>query len=124
MGKDKLSKEGTEKIHSGNKIIPVPEDYIEQIKCQLAEIEKSCDNDGLKEKISKLTGFINNNILKYDIKKKDAENLIYNKMVEVKYKDKDLNTNLYILYQDLKHDRISLERAIEIFNTYELMEFL
>lgn len=124
MDKDKLGGEETERLYEKNKVIAVSKECIEQVKAKLVEIEEACDKDELKDKVSRLISFINNNILKYDMKKKDVEKLIYDMMVEVKYKDKELNTNLYILYQDLKNNRITLERAIELFNTYELMQYL
>lgn len=99
-------------------IIKVPKEYILKVLYKLIEIEVLSNDMKQKSEINFLVDFIQKYILGDMHEKLDLQDLIYEKMIEVKGLDNDLNARLYILYQDLSNGRISQEKALDLFTMY------
>lgn len=83
---------------------------IEKIIKELDEISVLCSEPHLKIKVEVLQSFVSS-LLNLDTKD-SIEDIIYEKMVEVKHTSPELHLKLYMLYRNLVCDRISKEDAI------------
>lgn len=82
---------------------------------ELIKIKFSCYDDNIRSNIESLIEFINVDILSNKDIKERLLDQIYDKMVEMKTINEDLNASLYILYQELKNGRISIHEAVDRF---------
>ncbi|KYH29731.1 MULTISPECIES: hypothetical protein [Clostridium] len=82
---------------------------------ELIKIKFSCYDENIRNSIESLIEFINVDILNNKDIKERLLDQIHDKMVEVKTINEDLNASLYILYQELKNDRISIQEAVDRF---------
>jgi len=105
--------------------IEVKLDQINKIINELTKVKSICYDENVVKSLEKLISYIDKDILhNKDIKGKILDQ-IYSEMVVIKTIDEGLNASLYILYQELKNDRISVSEAIErldlILKTIEYM---
>lgn len=83
---------------------------------QLIKIKSLCYDDSMTSSIERLLEFINTDILSNEDIKERLLNQIHNKMLEVKAINEEINASLYILYQELKNDRITINQAMDRFS--------
>lgn len=102
--------------------VEVSREHIKKILYKLMEIEMLSTDYRQKKDIQYLIDFIQRLAPSSESENISLEDLVYNKMVETKGIDDELNAKLYILYQDLKNDKISRDKAFEIYNIYMRME--
>jgi len=96
--------------------IEVRLEQINKITNDLIKIKTLCYDENIVKRIDKLISFIDMDILhNKDIKDKILDQ-VYSEMQLMKTVDEELNASLYILYQELKNDRISITEAIERFD--------
>jgi hypothetical protein len=81
---------------------------------ELNEIYYMSSDFTVKERLTRLLEFMNT--LSGEKSGMDLEELIANKLAETKRKNPDLNATLYMLYWNLKREKISEEEAVELFN--------
>lgn len=99
-------------------IIKVPKEYVLKVLRRLIEIEILSNDMKQKNDINLLVDFIQKYILGDEHDRLTLADLIYDKMVEVKGINNELNARLYILYQDLRNGRISQDKALDLFTMY------
>jgi len=87
---------------------------MQKIIKELNQISILCSEPHLKMKIEGLQRYVSS-VIEWD-NKISTEDLIYEKMVEVKYDNPDLHLKLYMLYRDLMSGRIS---KIDAMSSYE-----
>ena len=85
-----------------------------RIMKEINQIYYMSSDVAVKERLIKLLEFMN--ILSGEKVGMGLEDLIANKRAETKRKNPDLNTTLYMLYWNLKREKISEEEAMELFN--------
>lgn len=95
----------TKKVSEGN---------FNRIMKEIKEIYYMSSDIGVKDKLSRLLEFVES--LSGDRVDINLEELIANKLVETKSKNPDLNANLYMLYWNLKREKVSEEEAMELYN--------
>ncbi|MBW9170647.1 hypothetical protein K2F43_05440 [Clostridium estertheticum] len=88
---------------------------IEKVIKELEEISVFCAEPHLKIKIEGLQSFVSS-LLNLE-SKSSIEDVIFEKMVEVKTSSPDLHLKLYMLYRNLVCGRISKEDAIISFES-------
>lgn len=88
---------------------------IEKVVKELEEISMLCAEPHLKIKIEALQSFVSS-LLNLE-SKSSIEDVIFEKMVEVKTSSPDLHLKLYMLYRNLVCGRISKEDAIISFES-------
>ncbi|MBU3176419.1 hypothetical protein KPL47_08540 [Clostridium estertheticum] len=88
---------------------------IEKIIKELDEISVLCSEPYLKIKIEELQRFVSS-LLKLE-SKSYIEDVIFEKMIEVKNSSPDLHLKLYMLYRNLVCGRISKEDALISFES-------
>ena len=86
---------------------------IEKIIKDLKEINLICYEPDLKIKIEELQRFVSGVLAPRS--KISAQDVIFEKMVKVKYVNPDLHLKLYMLYRNLVSDRISEVDAMASF---------
>ncbi|MBU3159051.1 hypothetical protein KPL37_04670 [Clostridium frigoris] len=90
--------------------VSIKVESIEKIIKELNEISILSAEPHLKIKIEELQKFVSN-LLNLD-SKSSIEDIIFEKMVEVKNSSPDLHLKLYMLYRNLVSGRIAKEEAI------------
>ncbi|MCB2308792.1 hypothetical protein LGL08_19830 [Clostridium estertheticum] len=95
--------------------VSIAVESIEKIIKELDEISVLCSEPYLKVKVEELHGFVSSIINSES--KSSIEDLIFEKMVEVKNSSPDLHLKLYMLYRNLVSGRISKENAIISFES-------
>jgi len=100
---------------SCNNQISIQIETIEKIIKELDEICDFCSEPQLKTKVEGLQSFVSS--LLNSSGKSSIENIIYEKMIEVKHSSPDLHLKLYMLYRNLVSGRISKEDAIISFES-------
>ena len=98
---------------NNNNQVSIGVDAIERITRELKEISLLCSDTHLEMKIDELQCFVTSILGQGN--KFSAEDLIFEKMVEVKHMNPDLHLKLYMLYRNLVSNRISEEDAIASF---------
>lgn len=99
---------------NSNNEISIGVGTIERIIKELDEINVLCSDQRVKNKIEELQNFVSTFI---DLDTKSSvEDMIYEKMVEVKHSSPELHLKLYMLYRNLVSGRISKEDAITSFD--------
>lgn len=99
-----------------DKKISVKEGLLEKILSELNEVQTLSSERLLQEKVGILIKYIENLIENKD--EIPFETIIYNKMREVRLKDPELNSKLYILYRKLSDKKISEEDARIMYDVY------
>ena len=100
---------------SSNNGISVQVEVIEKIIRELNEISILCAEPHLKVKIEGLQSFVSSIL---DLDSQDSvEDVIYEKMIEVKYTNPELHLKLYMLYRNLMSGRISKIDALSSFES-------
>lgn len=98
-----------------NKKVSIEVEAIQKIIKDLKEISLLCYEPDLKIKIDELQWLV------YSVlgpsTKISVEDIIFEKMVEVKHGNPDLHLKLYMLYRNLVSDRISEADALTSFET-------
>jgi hypothetical protein len=92
----------------------ISESSYNKIIKEINEIYYMSSDVAVKERLSKLLDFMNT--LSGEKAGMNLEELIANKLAETKSKNPDLNATLYMLYWNLKREKISEEEAVEFFN--------
>ncbi|MBU3098611.1 MULTISPECIES: hypothetical protein [Clostridium] len=98
-----------------NNEVSIGVESIEKIIKELDEISVLCSEPYLKIKIEELLGFVSSIVNSES--KSSVEDMIFEKMVEVKNSSPDLHLKLYMLYRNLVSGRISKEDAIISFES-------
>ncbi|GAA0746357.1 hypothetical protein [Clostridium oceanicum] len=99
-----------------DKKISVKEGLLEKILSELNEVQTLSSERLLQEKVGILIKYIENLVENKD--EIPFETIIYNKMREVRLKDPELNSKLYILYRKLSDKKISEEDARIMYDVY------
>lgn len=99
-------------------MITVPKEYVLKLVYKLTEIEVLSNDLKQKNDISLILDFIQKYILGCKNEGLKLEDMIYEKMVAAKGVNDELNAKLYILYQDLKNNRVSREKAMDLLTMY------
>ena len=101
---------------SNNSEITISIETIEEIIKELTEIGDICSTPRLKTKVTALQQVVSSLL---EIKDKaSAQDVIYEKMIEVKQSNPDLHLKLYMLYRNLTSGRISEVDAMASFESY------
>ena len=101
---------------SRNNQVSIQVGAIEKIIKELNEISILCPEPNLQAKIEGLHSFVSSLI---DLSSKTSiEDVVYEKMVEVKHTNPELHLKLYMLYRNLVCGRISKEDAIISFERF------
>lgn len=96
--------------------IEVKLEQINKIINELTKVKYLSYDENIVKSIDKLIKYIDVDILhNRDLKEKILDQ-IYSEMQSMKTVDEGLNASLYILYQELKNDRIEITEAIERFD--------
>ncbi|KOA21021.1 hypothetical protein CLHOM_06090 [Clostridium homopropionicum DSM 5847] len=96
--------------------IEVKLEQINKIINELTKVKFICYDENIVKSIDKLIKYIDMDILhNRDLKEKILDQ-IYSEMQAMKSVDEGLNASLYILYQELKNDRINITEAVERFD--------
>ena len=88
---------------------------IEKVQVELSEIEISCSDYIIKERIHELLEFIKSETPSYKIK---FAEIIYSKIQETKGLHSDLNLDFYLLYRNLVKGKISTDEAHNLYDMY------
>ncbi|OPJ57808.1 hypothetical protein [Clostridium oryzae] len=99
--------------------IVIKREFVNKLKAYIAEIEYLCDDDNLTKKIQDLQDYVNSSFKDSSSEKELLEEVIYTKMKDSKKFDRDLYAKYYMLYQDVKNNRIDIERAKELCESFE-----
>jgi N-acetylmuramic acid 6-phosphate (MurNAc-6-P) etherase len=101
---------------SSNNQVSISVDTIQEVVKELNEIRDSCSTPHLRMKVERLQKLVSGFL---DFKNKvSVEDVIYEKMVEVKNTNQDLHLKLYMLYRNLTNDRISETDAMAAYESY------
>ena len=100
---------------SSDNQVSISVESIEKIIKELDEISVLCFDVHLKTKIEGVQSFVSS-LLNLE-SKSTIEDLIFEKMVEVKNSSPDLHLKLYMLYRNLVSGRISKEDALISFES-------
>jgi N-acetylmuramic acid 6-phosphate (MurNAc-6-P) etherase len=99
-----------------NNQVSISVDTIQEIVKELNEISDLCSTPHLRVKVERLQKLVSSFL---DFKSKvSVEDVIYDKMVEVKNNNQDLHLKLYMLYRNLTNDRISEADAVAAYESY------
>ncbi|MBZ9688088.1 hypothetical protein G9F72_017280 [Clostridium estertheticum] len=105
-----------------NKALLIEVEAIEKIIKDLKEIGLLCYQPDLKIKIEELQWFVSSILGPHS--KISVEDVIFEKMVEVKHSNPDLHLKLYMLYRNLVSDRISeVDAMVSYESCLSLFEF-
>jgi len=100
---------------SSNNQVTIKASSIEKIIKELNEISILCPEPNLQAKIEGLQNYVSSIM---NLRSKTSiEDVIYEKMVEVKHSNTDLHLKLYMLYRDLVCSRITKEDSIISFES-------
>lgn len=99
-----------------NNKVSIQVETIEKIVKELNEINLLCSEPNLKMKIEGLQSFVFS-VMDIMDSKISVEDVIYEKMVEVKHLNPDLHLKLYMLYRNLMGGRISEVDAMSSFES-------
>ncbi|MCB2288864.1 hypothetical protein LGK97_03685 [Clostridium sp. CS001] len=101
---------------SNNNQVSINIETIQEIVKELGEISDISSTTQVRMKVDRLqklvSGFLDVN------NKVPVEDVIYDKMVEVKNSNQDLHLKLYMLYRNLINDRISKADAMAAYESY------
>jgi hypothetical protein len=100
---------------SSNNKVSIQIETIQKIIKELNEINLLCSEPHIKTKIEALESYVSS-IIDFD-SKFSVQDVIYEKMVEVKYMNPDFHLKLYMLYRNLVSGRISEVDARSSFET-------
>jgi len=100
---------------SNNNQVLIGVEQLNKIINELEEINDLCFEPQLKRKIEALQTIVSS-VLLLD-SKLSLQNMIFEKMVEVKHRNPDLHLKLYMLYRNLLSSRISEEDAMASFES-------
>lgn len=100
---------------STNKVLSIKVEAIEKIIKGLKEISLLCYEPDLKIKIDELQRFVSSNLAPNS--KISVEDIIFEKMVQVKHVNPELHLKLYMLYRNLVSNRITEVDAMVSFET-------
>ncbi len=101
-------------MNSNNDVL-IKVEAMDKIIKGLKEISLLCYEPELKVKIDELQRFVSSNLVPSS--KISAEDVIFEKMVQVKYLNPELHLKLYMLYRNLVSDRISQADAMISFES-------
>jgi hypothetical protein len=101
---------------SNNNEVIIKVETIQEIIKEMKEISTLCSTPQLKGKIERLQKLVSSFL---ELREKvPAQDLIYDKMVQVKHLNPDLHLKLYMLYRNLTSGRISEADALNAFESY------
>lgn len=103
-----------------SKNISISEEKLKNIIRELEEIAILITDVKIKNKINniiKSIGYIDDNL-----SEKSIINMIYEKMKEYKITNPDLNAKLYIIYRDIENNKITAEKAYDLYKEVLLLE--
>lgn len=104
--------------------ILVSKQFIENILSKINEIVKISNSTSVNEKLIEIKDYIQGNMTIIEHDSEELANLIKIKMKEIKNIDPDLETRYYMLHQDLVNNRITQEKAQDLYKVYsKLQEF-
>jgi hypothetical protein len=96
--------------------VSISVETIEEVIKELSEISDICSTPHLRAKVERLQKYVSSFL---DFKSKvSVEDVIYEKMVEVKNTNQELHLKLYMLYRNLTSDRISEADAMAAYESY------
>lgn len=95
--------------------ISINREEYERIRAEINMLSMICNDDVVKKRLIELFNHLNRIT---DSNEMNIEEIIEKKLMETKRTDKELNANLYILYQNLKREKISVEDAKRLFEDY------
>ncbi|MBK5240396.1 hypothetical protein [Clostridium sp.] len=98
---------------SGNEQITISVQQAEEIIEKLKQISSLCCESNLKTKIEVLQSFVSS--ILNPAGELSVQEVIYEKMVEVKLSNPDLHLKLYMLYRNLMNSKISEIDAMDSF---------
>jgi hypothetical protein len=99
-----------------NNQVSISVDTIQQVVKELNEISDISSTPQLRLKVERLQKLVSSFL---DFKNKvSVQDVIYEKMVEVKNNNPDLHLKLYMLYRNLTSGRISELDAIDSYESY------
>ena len=102
-------------MSSNNKVL-IQVETIEKIIKELKEVSLLCSDTNLKMKIEGVQSCVSN-VIDIADSKISVEDVIYEKMIEVKHSNPDLHLKLYMLYRNLSNARISEVDAMSSFES-------
>lgn len=98
------------------KKISMDEDEFYKILDELKNIEVLTSDGRMRNKINSIITIMEN--VNKSVEKRPVIDIIYDKMKESKTKNPELNVRLYILYRDLQGNKISEEKALQLYYEY------
>lgn len=99
-----------------NSQVSINVETIQEIIKELSEIGDISSTPQVRVKVERLQELVSSFL---DFKSKASiEDMIYDKMVEVKNSNQDLHLKLYMLYRNLTNDRISETDAMAAYESY------
>lgn len=100
---------------SNNNQVSIEVEAIQKIRKELSEISVLCSEPHLKMKIEALQSYVSSLV---DLNSQNSvEDVIYEKMIEVKHTNPELHLKLYMLYRNLMSGRISKVDALSSFES-------
>lgn len=102
--------------------IEVPREYIDRLLYKLMELQMLSNDMKQKDNIGLIIDFVEKVIVQEHKESLNLEDLIYDKMIEARGVNDQLNARLYMLYQDLVNNKISREKAKDLLELYLHME--
>jgi hypothetical protein len=101
---------------NSNNQVSISVEQIQEIIKEIKEISALCATPHLKGKVERLQKVVSS-FLELQVKI-PAQDVIYEKMVQVKHLNPDLHLKLYMLYRNLKSGRISEADAMISFESF------
>ena len=101
---------------SSNNQVSISVEQVQEIIKEIKEISTLCSTPHLKGRVDRLQKFISG--LLEAREKVPAQEIIYEKMVQVKQNNPDLHLKLYMLYRNLTSGRMSEADAMTSFESY------
>lgn len=98
------------------KKISMDEETFYKILDELKNIEVLTSEGMTRKKVHSIVSIMEN--INKNIEKRPVIDIIYEKMKESKTKNPELNVRLYILYRDLQGNKVSEEKALQLYNEY------
>ena len=100
---------------NSNNQVSISEETINEIINEIKEINSLCSTPHLKAKVERLQKLVSS-FLEFK-EKVPAQDIIYEKMVQVKHLNPELHLKLYMLYRNLTTGRISEIDAMTSFES-------
>lgn len=96
----------------------VTEEFLNNIEIKINEAISMSKDKFVNDKLNELLKYVKRNTMMTSYDKDNLAKLINIRMKEVRSTDRDLESRYYMLYQDLVNDRISLEKAEDLYRVY------